>query len=1659
MRSRPCGVPSGGALGRKRRQGTFALILLAASCAGLVVGCRGAGGTSEQRTAFVHSDYADLTSRISEDRIREHIRYLAGLGSRVSGSIGCEWAAEYVEDQFRTAGLVDIERQDFDVEVPVDEGSSLTLDSGQKITVHAVWPNFIRTSQVAPGEVRGPIIYARDCSLSQFNGKDVKGAIVLADFNCGTAWLNVPLLGGRAVVFVEPDDTTWSDAAEKYLKVPVDIPRFYLERKPAEQIIRRVESSRQPVTGSVECRMTWQTKTARNIIARIPGQDPEFLGEHIFLEAYYDSTSVVPNMAPGADQASSIAGLIELARVLSAAGPARTVVFAATSAHFIGLKGAMRLGDVLGPKGRRPREQDQFLRDGVRDLTGDIERWERSIQEAEQSRDFAQREMGEGTYAPTTRGEIDWDDSIALTRHRIELARQDIALIRRYRDRQQTPSIPLWLSIDLSSRSRLVGLNYCGHYFNRSDLIRFFSPLGKRLALYLEDIAPALGYENVESFWFDGTNPKQNVNWPDHFPGRIAFDSEMPLQAGRPACVLATGQDLRPYFDTPLDLPSRVDYESLRFQTQVLACVLSDFLNDPNLVYTAFKRTHRLKLPYQLEPLRGDVLEFVEKKSFLPNTPVPGALALIQGPFKSMMGVHSDIIDRADGSGSFKLQGFINWGWQSVDSYYLNPTSGRIDYAPDLGSEGEKRYARNVSKRGRQIRPVIIFPCKPIDLYDLIDQRYLETLEQMFVYNARTDSEPIHFGYALPQFNPPAGEMGVAVEPVATVFCNPLESVKIAMAMGIFRARLVLLNSTEQQPLGAGFDPNLVSSVPATLHQAARDMWIVDDMRLRDFAKRGVEDPRLNSLHGAAESELASAATAGEEKRWDDMLAHSRAAWAYESNAYPDVLKTARDVVAGALFYLALLMSFAYFCERLIVAATSVHGRVIWTTAIFLVIFAALMNVHPAFSLSINPYIILLAFIVLALAIIVTVIVTTKFNEQLEKLKQEVGGIHKADVGRMSAATMAFTLGVANMRRRRLRSGLTCVTLVLLTFTVLSFTSVSSGTKINRIHMRYAPQYYGFLIRDKVWSALEDSVPDVMRNEFGHLFHVAPRGWLVSGDIAKKAYYSLFAAGDPLKEYQVNAMLGLSPEERYVTHLEESLLPGGRWFSEKDGSVVILPAQVAEALGVTEQAVAQWNTAPPPRAPGESDPSYYGLGPFIRFSGAYYQVVGVIKDEAIDQFVDLDGETIAPVNYADLKPEVLAQIREMSQQRYKLGRTGVESLLQEYKHFSAREMVIVPYQRLLRIGGATRAIVIDMARTKDDALAAQTFGAQGVPVSLPLDEAARYAIEQKLVTEFMDRFAISMYAGETAHDGEPPRVTLYSSIGRQSLDGLETVLIPILIAALIVLNTMLGAVYERISEIHVFSAVGLNPTHIGTLFLAEACVYANIGAIIGYLIGQTLAKVLFVTGHVASSGISLNYSSKSAVMSTLVVVATVLLSTLWPARKAAEISVPDIDRKWKLPEPEGDDLVLPMPFTVTGLNSKAANMFLLEFFQAYVGYAGGDFYTEGVDLAAFESEHGEAYRIQLLMWLAPYDLGVSQTAEILTTPTGEMNVYSIALNIHREAGDISSWKKTNWLFLNVFRKQLLIWRTLTPEQREVYAGRAGEHLARQRAGQAAPAQV
>ncbi len=1517
---------------------------------------------------------------------------LTALGSRVSGYPGNVRAAELVKAEFvRVLGEGNVWEQFYELPTPLDGGAELVVN-GSPYELFCLWPNLVRTSQLPSGGVRGPVIHVGEGLLSDYNGKEVNGAIVVMDSNTGQNWLNAPLLGAAAVVLVEPVTTTRGEIETKFVRCPIDVPRFYLHGDKATEL--RAQIALGENEGLLKAQMPWRNQTNRNVIGFLEGSSPELREEAIILQAYYDSISVVPRLSPGAENAAGITALLEMMRAFADKPPARSIIFLAGSGHFECLAGAREFVKLWGREPRKARERDDHLKSLLKQKRELQEELEHVLHPAE--KDIV-RDTGE-----TIVGRFKVPQDVRKTREErlrrdVERLDHDIALLRQIQER--FPQIHMFVSLDLSTQHDEVGVFNCGWYYSQAHLLRFYSPIGKFFSeMVAEEVGPALGLGEGEGF-VDGINPVKGREWHTHFPGKVAFDHEMAIRGGRPGIVLATVNDARSLCDTPLDTTDRVNMPNLVDQTKLVYCLLTAFLDDPRLEETALKRVRALKKLDELDDVVGTVLEFRRKESFLPNTPVPGALVLVQGNYRMMMGVRTDLMAMANELSEFTIRGeMINRAAQ-LEAYGFDKGTGDIIYGPDRGPDGDVKYPREVYGRAGLNRPVIVFPCIASDLYDLVDERYFETLEQLFVYDANDYAEPLSFGYSLPNQAASSAEFPSYSEPCAVVYAMRNMRVDVAMGMGLLGLRMLAINATKEEPTGRGFLARDTPAIRLTPLQVASDMWTLDETRMEKLRANGIENRRLSELHDYAGESLAQARQALNERRYDEAIAAARHAWGFESRAYPDVMKTSQDVVKGVLFYLAMLMPFAFFAERLFVHARSINGQIVWTCAIFGVVFLALSQVHPAFDLSTQPVIILLSFVIMALAVIVIALVTIKFNQQLKQMKQEESGVHEADVGRLSAAGAAFGLGVANMRRRKARTFLTAVTLVLLTFTVLSFTSVKSYLRANSIKLHHAPAYAGMMIRDRAWFPLEEPTAFIIQNELAEAGKrtVAPRTWYSSPQLDKQLYIDVSSATDPTKTYAANVLLGLSPQEKDVTGIDDVLV-AGRWVTESDGNVCVIPTSVATRLDIPTDRL------------GSAEVSIFGT---------QFRVIGIFDEKRFRKLVDLDGENLAPVDYAVMRPEVLEEIKRQAEQRFKIGTGGAQSLLQEYKHFSPEAMVILPHSRVLELGGTLRSIAV---RYHDPDLVAEE------------------------VRDLMNRFALSIYTGigKTTY--------LYSSVALTSLSGLHTVGIPILIAALIVLNTMLGAVYERTREIFIYSSLGLAPAHISMLFIAEACVFANLGAILGYLGGQLLARVLFAT-H-ATGPLELNYSSMAAVGVTVIVMLVVLLSTLFPSKKASELASPGIERKWRMPDPEGDYIRASLPFTVTGRDATGVAAFLTEFFGEYVGYAGGEFLADDVRLEGTQTPQGTGIAVRLRMWLAPYDLGVSQDFELACVPTGESDIYEIRLTLHRLAGDTNSWKKTNSLFISSLRKQFLIWRTVPVGEKVGYADR-GQKIIQEASGGAA----
>ena len=457
-------------------------------------------------------------------------------------------------------------------------------------------------------------------------------------------------------------------------------------------------------------------------------------------------------------------------------------------------------------------------------------------------------------------------------------------------------------------------------------------------------------------------------------------------------------------------------------------------------------------------------------------------------------------------------------------------------------------------------------------------------------------------------------------------------------------------------------------------------------------------------------------------------------------------------------------------------------------------------------------------------------------------------------------------------------------------------------------------------------------------------------------------------------------MLGLTPQEREVTAADRALI-AGRWFEPGEEKVCILPSDM----------ITGGNLNIPLEDVGTAQ---------IRVFGDYFTVIGVIDSRRMKDLKDLDDEILTPADFAVTGGQAVQEMAE-EEQREKQGLEDTKVVIKPFVHLEPANTLIIPYETLRSIGSGN------------------PLQSVAVRFNEGVDERAQ-------VEDFLSRLAVTLFAGIKETGDEYVKVSIYSSLGMTTFSGMSNLFIPILIASLIVLNTMMGSVCERFREIGIYSSVGLAPGHIAWLFIAESCVYSVLGVVAGYLSGQIIAKVLIELNLLA--GFTLNYSSLSAVLSCMLVMAVVMLSTIYPARKASQMAVPDVTRKWKLPPPEGDVWKFEFPFTVSGHEVLGLNVFLMGYFDSYSEESIGTFYTDGAKLSCKTTPAGELYEIDMNIWLAPFDLGVSQHVTLQAIPDAEHNIYAVGLNLQRLSGEDASWRRVNQRFMNVIRKQFLIWR-------------------------------
>jgi len=279
-----------------------------------------------------------------------------------------------------------------------------------------------------------------------------------------------------------------------------------------------------------------------------------------------------------------------------------------------------------------------------------------------------------------------------------------------------------------------------------------------------------------------------------------------------------------------------------------------------------------------------------------------------------------------------------------------------------------------------------------------------------------------------------------------------------------------------------------------------------------------------------------------------------------------------------------------------------------------------------------------------------------------------------------------------------------------------------------------------------------------------------------------------------------------------------------------------------------------------------------------------------------------------------------------------------------------------------------------------------------------------------------------------------------------SISGGMALVVPVLLGGLIIFGTMLGSITDREKEIYTFSALGLGPAHVGFLFFAEAAVYAVVGGMGGQLLAQAVA---LATKQIAQWGLiqpaSLNFSSTNSLVAIGIVMATVLVSAIYPALRASKSANPGLARSWRMPKPREDEITATFPFTVSAYDITGVMSFLAEHFRQHDDAGLGIFACTHVGVRRSGPDRELMLEAQLA--LAPFDLGVTQSFHLEATPSEIPGVDEVRIAARRLSGAKPDWYRANRVFIQDLRRQFLLWRTLSAESIEMYREQTLEELA------------
>lgn len=1572
---------------------------------------------------------------------KEVIQKLSSFADRSTGTAGNKAAAEYIKAKFSQLGFEVVDSHKFSVPVMQYGKSTLTIPQrGITIPVRPLNSNAISPQKVVPPGLSGPLIYVGSGELHEFNGKTVEDAVILMELESGENWLYAADLGAKALIYVDRGNSPKIFLEEKLELNPVRFPRFWMSLVQVKELFPDFETmpaGRVADQIQLVSEISWKQVISENIYGIVPGTNPELKEQAVMVEAFYDSTAWVAGLSPGADEACGIASLLYLARYLKANPPQRTVILVATSGHAQALAGMRELVWSFTTRSLIQRKMARNLEAIAEKAQNTIEALEKASFEPAETLgpvDEDRQKLVKDALEERIKTE---SDIISRRLMRLRLQEQTTAnqpVIKRLAGERQRLRRLMWMSTfaDLSVEERQVlaqlvpktihdqkailtdavfqqdlldsaqafrgqvnqydivttvslhlsshgdgfgAFNYGWQYPFRPRINRtaIYSTLDEVLCQGAAKVEKDLGYEGL---FKDTLRPSRRRSWQSYFLDKPALGGEVVAMAGIHGLTFVTTNDARAMWGTPNDTPEKVNVKFALKQTELVEGLIRHLAGAPKL--------HDDLLPrVGIAEINGNA-KFLRHGELFADQPAPGTVLLgYQGPARFYA-----IVDHM---GKFHLRGLADkkHSYHKVifEGYKFDET-GNIIWAIDKNQTGKVAYRTKMYRRHMEA-DLIMFACNGTTLFNLLEPRTFRPLHKGSIIDGRRETEPQRYWFSRLDtwisFYRNASDL-------TTIFLETGTPLKLVLSDSPLRKKMILLNASEDNPRGSGYMVEKWPILHRTEFHVARDMWMLLTPRIANLENRGIFNERIRDLELAGKKALNIAETALHDKQYGQFYEATARSWALASRVYDDVEKTQKDVLYGVLFYIALFVPFSFCLERLLFSYSNIYKRIVAFCAILLLLIVIIYNVHPAFRLAYSPMVVILAFFIMGLSFIVTLIIFFRFEGEMAQLQTRAQLVQSGEIGRWKAFVAAFLLGVSNLRRRRLRTALTCVTLIILTFTIMSFTSAKSMRRHARVLYDAQALYHGFLLKNVNWRSLPPEAFGRIANSFGDKAVVVPRVWLEDQDRTRSTPIPVYFNG---RVFEAQGMVGLSADESQVSRLDE-ILVAGRWLHANEPQSVLLPQRMAEQLNID---LARWQNHT------------------VSLWGMPFKVVGIFSGKKLQERIDLDGEPLTPVIFPR---EMSSELTEVEEEAMESGE-DVREFQSRYQHIAGELTLIIPYRTLLAGGGHLKAVAIRSLSQGDVQATAQNM---------------------------VDRFGLSLFSGESKG------TYLYHASDSMSYSGVPNIIIPLVISVFIVLNTMISSVYERKREIGIYTSVGLAPSHVSFLFIAEAMAFAVLSVVFGYLLAQTSAK--FFAETALWSGITVNYSSMAGVLAMFLVIIVVLVSVIYPSKVAGEIAIPDVNRSWTLPAARGNVLELTLPFLMNYREHRSVGGYLYDYFEGHQDVSHGMFSTadiqfdfvcenppglakEPYDCPEDQCDDDRCLQIKSRVWLAPFDFGIMQSVDLLFKPAeDEPGFLEIKVQLVRESGEANAWRRINKTFLHEIRRQLLVWRSFEDPTKEKY---------------------